>query len=66
MLLSPMINNPLPLYNFLRDGHKINFFEVFIALTLFAEKAEYDTRIRLIFKAFDADGSESLDRRETA
>ena len=61
-----MINNPLPLFEFMKNSHKINFFEVFIALTLYSEKAEYDARIRLIFRAFDADGSQVLDRKETA
>ena len=59
-----MINNPLPLFNFLKDGHNINFLETIISLVIFTKNAEYDDRIQLIFSVFDDDGGGSLDRKE--
>ncbi len=44
-LMSPMINNPKPLFEFLTDGHNINILEVMIALIIFAKHAAYDERI---------------------
>ena len=44
-LISPMINNPRPLFDFLTDGHNINILEVMIALIIFAKNAAYDERI---------------------
>ena len=63
-LISPMINNPLPLFNFLKEGHNINFLETIISLVIFTKNAEYDDRIQLIFSVFDDDGGGSLDRKE--
>jgi len=40
-----LINNPRPLFEFLKDGHNVNFFEVFIALVFFTKNADYDSRI---------------------
>ena len=61
-----MINNPYPLYDFLKEGHKINVLESFIALVIFCFEAEYDDRIRLIFNVFDTDGGGTLDRKEAS
>ena len=61
-----MINNPQPLFEFLREGHNISVFETFIALVIFCKKAEYDDRIQLIFNLFDTDMGGNLDRKETA
>ena len=63
-LISPLINSPRPLFDFLRDGHNVNFYEVFIALVFFTKSADYDQRIQLVFNVFDVDGSGSLDRKE--
>lgn len=64
LLFSSMINNPKPLFEFMREGHNVNVPEVFIALIMFCQKAEYDERIRLVFNLFDVDGGGSLDRKE--
>ena len=64
LLFSPMINNPIRLFEFLKEGHSINVLEVFIALVLFCKNAEYDDRIQLIFNLFDLDGGGTLDRKE--
>ena len=45
MLISPVINNPLQLYDFMREGHNVNIFEVLIALVFFCYKAHYNDRI---------------------
>ena len=63
-LLESMINNPRPLFEFFRDGHIVNIYEVFIALCLFVRDAEYDDRIQLVFNLFDASGDNQLDRKE--
>ena len=65
-LISPMINNPQRLFEFLKDGLKVNFYEAFIAMVFFTWRADYDVRIELVFSVFDDDGSKSLDRKETA
>ena len=65
-LFEPMINNPLPLFEFFKEGHKVNVLEVFIALVIFCHDAEYEDRVQLIFNVFDVDGGGSLDRREVS
>ena len=61
-----MINNPQPLFEFLKEGHNISVLETFIALVIFCQNAEYDDRIQLVFNVFDADLGGSLDRKETS
>ena len=53
LLISPVINNPIPLYDFMREGHNVNIHEVFIALVFFCYKAHYNDRIKLVFNVFD-------------
>ena len=65
-LFSPMVNNPYPLFKHLKEGHKINVLEAFIALVFYCYDAEYDDRIRLIFNVFDIDGGGTLDRKEAS
>ena len=43
--MSPMLNNPWPLYETLNDGESINFYESFIVLVLFCRYAEYEERL---------------------
>ena len=66
MLISPVINNPLPLYDFMREGHNVNIHEVFIALVFFCYKAHYNDRIQLVFNVFDLDHGGTLDRKEAS
>ena len=44
-LMSPMINNPAHLFEFLREGHSIILPEAFIALVFFCQEGDYDDRI---------------------
>lgn len=54
------------MFIFMKEGHKINVLETFIALVFYCYDAEYDDRIRLIFNVFDVDGGGTLDRKEAA
>ena len=61
-----MLNNPRPLFDFMKDGHNINFLETIIALVFFVRIADYDDRINTIFNLFDEDASGILDRKEAS
>lgn len=64
-IMSPMLNNPLQLFNTLADAsQQVNFYEAFIVMVLFCRKAEYEERLRLVFESFDIDSGGNLDRRE--
>ena len=63
--MSPMLNNPEPLFKVLSDNsNQVNFYEAFIVMVLFCRHAEYEDRLRLVFDSFDIDGGGSMDRRE--
>ena len=66
LLISPVINNPQQLYDFMREGHNVNIQEVFIALVFFCYRAHYDDRIMLVFNVFDFDCGGTLDRKEAS
>ena len=61
-----MLNNTSPLFDVLEDRgtRTINIYQLLIALVVFESHAEFDEKVRLIFKAFDIDGSGSLDKSE--
>ena len=44
-LMSPMLNNPLPLFQTICDGDSISFYESFIVLVLFCKYAEFEERL---------------------
>lgn len=65
LIMSPMLNNPLPLFNLLQDSvQMVNFYEAFIIMVLFCKEADYEERLQLVFNSFDVDGGGALDRRE--
>ena len=64
LLCSTYINNPKPLFDFLRDGQLISFSEAFIACVFFCKHADYDSRVKVVFSLFDSDGGGELDRKE--
>ena len=43
--MSPMLNNPLPLFQTICDGDSISFYESFIVLVLFCKYAEFEERL---------------------
>ena len=61
-----MLNNTSPLFDVLEDRstRTINIYQLLIALVVFESHAEFDEKVRLIFRAFDVDGSGSLDKSE--
>ena len=62
-----MLNNPLPVFDFFKEGINVSVMEILSSIIIFgAKKADYDDKIKFIFNVFDADGGGTLDRKEAS
>eukprot|EP00347_Sterkiella_histriomuscorum_P018501 403345272 len=62
-IFSPLLNDTQIYYNKLQSNGNADFYEAFVALSLFS-KGEFDRKIKGIYLAFDQDNSGSIDRKE--
>lgn len=62
-----MLNNPLPVFDFFKEGFNVSVPEILSSIIIFcAKRSDYDDKIKFIFNVFDADGGGTLDRKEAS
>ena len=59
-----MLNNTEPLFRVLSDRKTVNIYEILITLVVFEAHSEFEDKVSLIFKAFDVDCNNVMDRAE--
>ena len=58
-----MLNNTMPIFNLLAEDGRVDIYQAFIAMTVFAD-GHFDDKIKAIFSFFDLSGDGDLDRKE--
>ena len=63
-VFAQLLNDTKPFYQVLQDGHSINIYETLISLVIFEPNSEFEDKILTLFKAFDVNADESIDKKE--